>query len=84
MAKSSFGDYQEIFTNQFEIIKDSSGDWFIKGLSVPKSAKTKDGNSLYFYPTMVNGKDITNRITLIEDNMKVNIGNTNLIIKTKN
>jgi len=83
MAKSSFGDYEEIFTNQFEIIKDSSGDWFIKGLPVPKSAKTKDGDTLYFYPTKVNGKDITNRITPIEDNMKINIGSTDLIIKTK-
>lgn len=83
MAKSSFGEYQEIFTNQFEIIKDSSGDWFIKGLSVPNSAKTKTGETLYFHPTKVGGKDITNRITPIEDNMKISIGNTELIIKTK-
>lgn len=84
MAKSSFGEYQEIFTNQFEIIKDSSGDWFIKGLPVPNSAKTKEGDTLYFHPTKVDGKDITNRITPIEDNMQVTIGNTKLVIKTKN
>jgi serine/threonine protein kinase len=83
MAKSSFGEYQEIFTNQFEVIKDSSGDWFIKGLPVPNEAKTKTGETLHFYPTKVEGKDITNRITPIEDNMKISIGDIQLTIKTK-
>ena len=54
LAKSSFDNYKEIFTNQFEIILDTQGDWFIKGLPVPKTAKTKTGESVFFYPTKIN------------------------------
>lgn len=83
MAKSSFSDYKEVFTNQFEIIKDSSGNWFIKGLPVPKSAKSRSGETFNFYPTKVGGKDITNKIVPIEDDMKIVIGYTELIVKTQ-
>lgn len=84
MAKSSFNNYKEVFTNQFEIIKDSNSDWFIKGLPVPKTAKSRTGEVFNFYPTKVNGSDITNKIVKIEDNMKITIGNSEYTFKTKN
>jgi len=84
MAKSSFGNYQDIYSNQFEIIKDKNSDWFIKGLPVPKGAKSKSGEMLNFYPTKIDGKDITNKILPIEDGLTIAVGATELTIKTKN
>lgn len=84
LAKSSFDNYKEIFTNQFEIILDTQGDWFIKGLPVPKTAKTKTGESVFFYPTKINEMDITNKIIKLEDEMVISIGKIQLKVKTKN
>ncbi len=84
LAKSSFDNYKEIFTNQFEIILDTQGDWFIKGLPLPKTSKTKTGESVFFYPTKINEMDITNKIIKLEDEMVISIGKIQLKVKTKN
>ncbi|RLA73822.1 MAG: hypothetical protein DRG78_21935 [Epsilonproteobacteria bacterium] len=83
MAKNLSSNYKSIYTRQFEIIKDSSGNWFIKGLPIPKTAKSRSGEVFYFYPTKVDGQNITNKIVKLFDDMKIGIGNAILNIKTK-
>lgn len=75
-CQSSFETCDEIYTKQFTILKDKSGEWFIQGLHVPKSAKNKDGEILKFYPTFYNGKNITNKVEKIVENGEIQIGKT--------
>jgi len=77
-CKSNFEHCNEIYTKQFSVLKDKSGEWFIQGLQVPKSAKNKDGDTLNFYRTLYNGKDITNIVEKIVDNGEIQIGTTTI------
>lgn len=78
-CRSSFKNCDEIYTKQFNILKDLSGEWFIQGLQVPKSAKNKDGETLKFYQTFYNGKNITNKIEKLVENGEITIGTTAII-----
>ena len=74
-CRSSFENCDEIYTRQFTILKDISGQWFIQGLQVPKSAKNKDGTILKFYHTFYNRQDITNKVQKLVENGEIQIGN---------
>lgn len=74
-CRSSFEICDEIYTRQFTILRDISGQWFIQGLQVPKVAKNKDGDSLNFYHTFYNGQDITNKVEKLVENGEIQIGN---------
>jgi hypothetical protein len=82
-AKSSFDNYEKIYKNQFEITKDKTGKWFIKGFSIPSTAKKKDGTVLNFYPTKYNGKDITNIFEPLTDNSIITIGDVKINVSFK-
>ena len=77
-CKSNFESCNEIYTKQFSILKDKSREWFIQGLQVPKSAINKDGDTLKFYRTIYNGKDITNIVERIVNNGEIQIGTTTI------
>lgn len=83
MAKNLSSDYKSVYTRQFEIIKDNSGDWFIKGLPIPKTAKSRSGEVFYFYPTKVDGKDITNKVVKLTHDARITVGDSVLHVKTK-
>ncbi|MDO9179971.1 MAG: hypothetical protein Q7U16_16870, partial [Agitococcus sp.] len=83
ICKSNFGNHEQIYTHQFKIFKDNSGDWFVQGLTVPSTAKAKDGTVLTFYPTIYGGKDITNKPTKLEDNTQLVIGDTQFTVVMK-
>ncbi|MBF0266200.1 MAG: hypothetical protein HQL46_13125 [Gammaproteobacteria bacterium] len=81
IVKSSFGNHAEIYNKQFDIMKDNSGNWFIKGYDVPPSAKDAKGNVYHFYRTLYNGNDVTNKYTKIEDGSVIKVGSTEFKIK---
>ena len=74
-CRSSFEICDEIYTRQFTILKDKSGEWFIQGLQVPKVTKNKEGDTLHFYHTFYNGQDITNKVQKLIENGEIQIGN---------
>jgi len=77
-CKSSFKHCNEVYTKQLTVLKDKGGEWFIQGLQVPKSAKNKDRDTLKFYRTLYNGKDITNIVIKMVDNGEIQIGTTTI------
>lgn len=79
--KNMFGNYKKIYTKQFELIKDNTGKWFIKGFNVPSEGKDKQGNIYKFYPTLYNGKDVTNSYIPIEDGGKISVGKEEFVIR---
>jgi hypothetical protein len=79
-SKFSFDFYECIYSKQFMIIKDKEYNWFIQGFNVPKVSKDKKGRMLSFYPTIYNGADITNKIIKLDDEGKIEIGNTKYTI----
>lgn len=81
IVKSSFGNHDEIYNKQFELMKDKAGDWFIRGIDVPKEAKDAAGKVYYFFKTHLNGKDITNRFEKLEHGAKITVGNTEFIVE---
>lgn len=81
IVKSSFGNHSEIYNKQFEIIKDNSGNWFVKGYDVPPTAKDAKGNVYHFHRTLYNGSDITNRPTNIEDGGVIKVGSVEFQVK---
>lgn len=74
IVKSSFGNHNEIYNKQFDIMKDNSGDWLVKGYDVPPTAKDAKGNVYHFHKTFYNGSDVTNRYTKIEDGGVIKVG----------
>jgi hypothetical protein len=83
-CKSSFGYCNDIYTKQFSILKDQSGDWFIHGYNIPKSAKNKEGETLNFYPTIYNGINITNMVIKLVNNGEIKIGTRKIRVKINN
>jgi len=83
-CRSSFQSCDEIYTKQFTILKDKSGQWFIQGLQVPKSAKNHKGKILKFYHTFYNGEDITNRIKKVQNSGEIEIGTVKFTITINN
>lgn len=83
IVKSTFGNHKEIYNKQFEIMKDNSGDWFIKGYDVPGSAKDKKGNVFTFYKTLYNGNNVTNKYTPLEDGGLIKVGNVEFKVRFK-
>lgn len=78
-CRSSFKSCDDIYTKQFLILKDKSGEWFLQGYLVPKSAKNKAGDILKFYPTFYQNENITNKVVKIIDNGEIKIGNTTIV-----
>ena len=74
IVKSSFGNHSEIYNKQFELMKDNSGDWFVRGHEVPQTAKDAKGNVYNFHKTLYDGNDITNKYTKIEDGGVISVG----------
>ena len=83
-CRSSFNRCDEIYTRQFSFLLDKSGQWFIQGLQVPKTAKNKSGDTLKFYKTIYNEIDITNKVTKIENTGEIKIGNTKFTLNINN
>jgi len=83
IVKSTFGNHNEIYNKQFEIMKDNSGDWFVKGYDVPPTAKDAKGNVYHFHKTHYNGSDVTNKFVKIEHAGVINVGNVDFIVKAK-
>ena len=81
IVKSTFGNHNEIYNKQFEIMKDNSGDWFVKGYDVPPTAKDAKGNVYHFHKTFYNDKDITNKFVKIEEGGVINVGNVDFIVR---
>lgn len=75
IVKSSFGNYNQIYNKQFEIMKDNNGEWFVKGYDVPPTAKDAAGNIYNFHKTKYNGLDVTNKYTKIENGGIITVGN---------
>ncbi len=81
IVKSTFGNHNEIYNKQFDIMKDNSGDWFVKGYDVPRTAKDEKGNTYNFHKTLYNGNNVTNKFTKIEDSGVISVGNEKFVIK---
>jgi len=81
IVKSTFGNHNEIYNKQFEIMKDNSGDWFVKGYDVPPTAKDAKGNVYHFHKTFYNGEDITSKFVKIEDGGVINVGNVEFTVR---
>ena len=81
LVKTNFGNHSEIYSKQFNLFKDNNGDWFIKGLPVPGSAKDSSGKVHKFYRTLYNGEDVTNRFHKLSGTGLVKVGNTPFEIK---
>lgn len=81
IVKSSFGNHNEIYNKQFEIMKDNNSDWFIKGYDVPSESKDSKGNIYHFHRTIYNGIDVTNRYTKIESNGIIKVGSVEFLVK---
>ncbi|MEA2019281.1 MAG: protein kinase [Campylobacterota bacterium] len=81
IVKSSFGNHNEIYNKQFEILKDDSGDWFVKGYDVPPTAKDAKGNVYNFHKTLYNGANVTNKYIKIEDGGIINVGDVNFKVR---
>ena len=81
LVKANFGNHLEIYSKQFNLFKDNNGDWFIKGLPVPGSAKDSSGKIYKFYRTLYNGEDVTNRFHKLFAMGIVKVGNTQFEIK---
>ncbi len=84
IVKSTFGNHNEIYNKQFDIMKDNSGDWFVKGYDVPRTAKDEKGNTYNFHKTLYNGNNVTNKFTKIEDGGVIKIGNEEFIVRKNN
>ena len=83
IVKSSFGNHKEIYNKQFEILKDNSGDWFVKGYDVPLSAKDSKGNSYRFFKTYYDEKDVTNSYTKLQNDTIIKVGSVEFLVKFK-
>jgi len=81
IVKSSFGNHNEIYNKQFDIIKDKSGEWFIKGYDVPPTAKDTKGNIYHFHKTLYDGSDITNKIVKLKDGGVIKVGSTEFLVR---
>ncbi|MEA2019285.1 MAG: hypothetical protein U9N59_12625 [Campylobacterota bacterium] len=81
IVKSSFGNHNEIYNKQFEILKDDGGDWFVKGYDVPSTSKDAKGNVYNFHKTFYNETDITNRFTKLENNGTIKVGKVQFMIR---
>lgn len=81
IVKSAFGNHDEIYNKQFELMKDNSGDWFVKGYDVPPTAKDSKGNEYNFHKTLYNGQNITNKFAKLEDGGVIKVGNTEFVVK---
>ena len=83
IVKSSFGNHKEIYNKQFEIMKDNSGAWFVKGYDVPPTAKDAKGNVYNFYKTLYDDKDVTNIYESIKDGGVIKVGSTTFVVRMK-
>jgi len=81
IVKSTFGNHDEIYNKQFEIMLDNSGDWFVKGYDVPPTAKDAKGNVYHFHKTLYNGENITNKFVKIEDGGVIKVGSVDFIVR---
>lgn len=81
IVKSNFGNHNEIYNKQFDIIKDNNNEWFIKGYNVPASARDIKGKEYYFHKTYYNGIDVTNKYTKLEDNSIIKVGDVEFKVK---
>lgn len=69
--------YRECHPKQFRLnIKSAE----IEGLEVPPSL-TKDGKTYNFYPTFLNGKDITGKKSQLSEGDQIEIGNLKITVK---
>ena len=83
IVKSTFGNHKEIYNKQFDIIKDKSGEWFIKGYDVPPTAKDARGNVYHFHRTLYNGSDVTSKIVKLEDEGVIKVGSVEFVVRMK-
>ncbi|RLA73823.1 MAG: hypothetical protein DRG78_21940 [Epsilonproteobacteria bacterium] len=83
-CKGSFKSCDEIYVKQFSFVKDNNNDWFMQGITVPKSAKSRDGKIYNFYPTFYNGVDITNKVAKLQTKGEISVGNTKFRITISN
>jgi len=83
IVKSSFGNHKEIYNKQFDIIKDKSREWFIKGYDVPPTAKDAKGNVYHFHRTLYNGNDVTSKIVKLEDGGVIKVGSVEFVVRMK-
>jgi len=81
IVKSSFGNHNEIYNKQFEIMKDNSGDWFVKGYDVPATAKDAKGNTYHFYKTFYGGINVTNKYIKLENSGIIEVGNVKFLVR---
>jgi len=81
IVKSSFGNHEEIYNKQFELMKDNHGDWYIKGIDVPSEAKDASGKVYHFYKTHYNGKNVTNTFEKLEEGGEITVGKTTFLVK---
>lgn len=81
IVKSAFGNHNEIYNKQFEIMKDNNGDWFVKGYDAPSESKDAKGNIYKFYKTFYNGQNVTNKFTKLENGGVIKVGNTEFLIE---
>jgi serine/threonine protein kinase len=83
LIKSSFGNHSEIYNKQFEIMKDNSGSWYVKGYNVPSEAKDAKGKVYKFYKTLCNGTDVTNKYVALSDSDIIKVGSTEFLVRFK-
>lgn len=81
VVMNHFGNHDEIYKNQFEVIQDNNSDWFIRGLEIPRKAKDSDGKTHVFHRTLFEGNDITNKFVKIQRSGVIEIGSTRFILK---
>lgn len=81
IVKSTFGNHKEIYNKQFDIFKDNSGNWFIKGYDVPPQANDSSGNVYYFHKTLYNSNDVTNSFVALEDGGVIRVGSVEFVVR---